>query len=371
MWCAHCQADVAAEVTANRHRILCASCGSDLANSGNRSAIPQTDQAQQILDRWSHREMPVPSSPGVSVSSVADPSRQMASANSATVNSATVNSATVGSEIIGSEIIGSETTPNTVAIGQPAIGAAAAQPGAAAFDLAADSATADSNPAIDDTPPADLQRGDMLPEPPTSGFPEDTLFRVDEPHTHRRQAADQNPPQAVNDPPRHAWPVEQSVNPTVLAPQMPQAREPVPAEPQPLFTVSGFDAQLEISRRQQRQAKWVVSTAQFLAYCGIGGLTVGTACVIWGYFGGVTNYLPMGWLVLSFGQMLLFLGMVTMVSCSVEQTSTDITRQLAEIQKQLARMPLPPLHTQAPVQTPRSAPLDPAVQAGDRQPSGT
>jgi hypothetical protein len=105
-----------------------------------------------------------------------------------------------------------------------------------------------------------------------------------------------------------------------------------------MFSVRNFDAQLEISRRQQRQAKWVASTAQFLAYCGIGGLTVGTACVIWGYFGGVSSYLPMGWLVLSFGQMLLFLGMVTMVSCSVEQANTDVTRQLAEIQKQLARM---------------------------------
>ena len=396
MWCAHCQADVAAEVTANRHRILCASCGCDLANSAHQSPLPQTEQAQQILDRWSHREMPAPASPGLSVSSVADPSQQITPSDSAASDSAAPDSAmppdrsaiaapvraaapiTATPLTAAAETSAPETSPpetsaaatSAAAIARPVTDAGDERPEAAGMEMQTVAGLADEHlPHGDPVVPAAL-RADIQSAALASRLPADTHIRVDGPHGPR--SATQDPPQTSNDPPRTAWSAEQPAHSTTVAPRVSTAREPLPADAQPLFTASGFDAQLEISRRQQRQAKWVVSTAQFLAYCGIGGLTVGTACVIWGYFGGVTNYLPMGWLVLSFGQMLLFLGMVTMFSCSVEQTSTDVTRQLAEIQKQLARIPLPGARRQSAIQTPHMAPLDSrTLDAGNRQQAET
>lgn len=61
-----------------------------------------------------------------------------------------------------------------------------------------------------------------------------------------------------------------------------------------------------------------------LSYIGILGLTAGTSFVIVGYFGGPATYAPTGWLVATIGQMLLFLGIVTLVSNGMEQTSEEL-----------------------------------------------
>jgi hypothetical protein len=63
---------------------------------------------------------------------------------------------------------------------------------------------------------------------------------------------------------------------------------------------------------------------QILSYIGILGLTAGTSFVIVGYFGGPASYAPTGWLVATIGQMLLFLGIVTLVSNGMEQTSAEV-----------------------------------------------
>lgn len=61
-----------------------------------------------------------------------------------------------------------------------------------------------------------------------------------------------------------------------------------------------------------------------LSYVGILGLTAGTSFVIVGYFGGPPSYAPTGWLVSTVGQMLLFLGIVTLVSNGMEQSSEQV-----------------------------------------------
>lgn len=65
---------------------------------------------------------------------------------------------------------------------------------------------------------------------------------------------------------------------------------------------------------------------QLLAYLGILGLTAGTSLVIVGYFGGPATYAPTGWLVSTIGQMLLFLGIVTLVSNGMEETSNELQK---------------------------------------------
>ncbi|HVJ67515.1 MAG TPA: hypothetical protein VM510_05995, partial [Caulifigura sp.] len=69
---------------------------------------------------------------------------------------------------------------------------------------------------------------------------------------------------------------------------------------------------------------------QLLAYLGVGLLTIGTALVVWGYFGGpaVQRYQSTGWLVSTAGQMLLFLGVVTLVSGGMQQTTHEVAQRV-------------------------------------------
>lgn len=80
---------------------------------------------------------------------------------------------------------------------------------------------------------------------------------------------------------------------------------------------------------------WLSGVAQVMAFAGVGGMTVGTAAVIWGYFENISNYLPLGWLVLTFGQMMLFLGLITMVSTGMDDSRNRILGEMGEISSRL------------------------------------
>lgn len=81
-------------------------------------------------------------------------------------------------------------------------------------------------------------------------------------------------------------------------------------------------------------------TGQFLAYTGVLGLTIGTAIVIYGHFGGASQYTPTGWLVTTVAQMLLFLGVINLVSGGIEQNNEDVSRRINSIGEQLMRIEL-------------------------------
>ncbi|MHC4875235.1 MAG: hypothetical protein ACYTGL_01975 [Planctomycetota bacterium] len=82
-------------------------------------------------------------------------------------------------------------------------------------------------------------------------------------------------------------------------------------------------------------ANWFGGIGQGLAWLGILGLTAGTSLVIVGYFGGPATYAPMGWLISTIGQMLLFLGIVTLVSSGMEQTTQEVRRTVNEVSRKL------------------------------------
>ncbi len=99
----------------------------------------------------------------------------------------------------------------------------------------------------------------------------------------------------------------------------------------PHFNIaSAFDGK---SKPGQGESLW----GQILAYSGVGLLTVGTVMVLWGYFGGPESYTPTGWLLASAGQMLLFLGVVTLVSGGMEQTTHEVSRRIELLGDQLVR----------------------------------
>lgn len=79
-------------------------------------------------------------------------------------------------------------------------------------------------------------------------------------------------------------------------------------------------------------------TGQFLAYLGVLGLTVGTAMVIYGHFGGYSEITPTGWLVTTVAQMLLFLGVINLVSGGIEQNNEDVSRRINTLGEQLLRI---------------------------------
>lgn len=83
---------------------------------------------------------------------------------------------------------------------------------------------------------------------------------------------------------------------------------------------------------------WMALTAQIVSYLGVGTLTIGAALVLMGHFGGHANYAPMGWLVTTAGQMLLFLGVVTLISCGMEQTTHEVARRVESLGDKLLRV---------------------------------
>ena len=86
-----------------------------------------------------------------------------------------------------------------------------------------------------------------------------------------------------------------------------------------------------------RRSNLTSVTGQFLAYLGVLGLTIGTAMVIYGHFGGYSEYTPTGWLVTTVAQMLLFLGVINLVSGGIEQNNDDVSRRINSLGEQLLR----------------------------------
>lgn len=77
---------------------------------------------------------------------------------------------------------------------------------------------------------------------------------------------------------------------------------------------------------------------QLLAYLGVGVLTIGTAVIMWGYFGGPAEYAPTGWLVTTAGQMLLLLGVITLVSGGMQQTKHEVSTRVEHLDGRMHRI---------------------------------
>lgn len=234
MWCDRCRADAAAEVSAETGRAACATCGSDLGFVRR----PATDQARELLKRWSA---------GIDLEAVPEPVAAAAPA--------------------------SRPEPEPVATAEPERRVRTRRP------------SAPPRPAA--TPPPQV--------------------RIDLPHS--RPVA--NPPasDARIDPPHAAG----------------------PAPPH-------FDVHTAIATKSERRGHGAQIAGQILAYSGVLALTLGTALVIWGYFGGPPDYAPTGWLIATGGQMLLFLGVVTLVAGGLEQTSRDVRVRVESLGERLIRI---------------------------------
>lgn len=77
---------------------------------------------------------------------------------------------------------------------------------------------------------------------------------------------------------------------------------------------------------------------QGLAYIGVIALLVGTSLVILGHFGGESDYTPTGWLITTVAQMLLFLGIINLVSGGMEQHNDEVARRIHSLTEHLIRI---------------------------------
>jgi hypothetical protein len=179
---------------------------------------------------------------------------------------------------------------------------------------------------------------------------EDALESLDITQPARREAADQRKqtlrfdsshPSAA---PAHPAFVERTVarHPPSPAPSPPPV-EKLPSAPRDVIVHQAhgpnpphfLPAPVSLA---DKSSKWVTLAGQLFAYIGVGGLTVGTVLVLMGYFGGPASYATTGWLITTAGQMLLFLGVVTLVSGGMEQTTQEVARRIDTIGERLVRI---------------------------------
>jgi hypothetical protein len=99
-----------------------------------------------------------------------------------------------------------------------------------------------------------------------------------------------------------------------------------------------FDIQGSILGTERRRTNWTSIVGQLVAYLGVALLTIGTTLIVWSYFGGPANYAPTGWLTTTAGQMLLFLGVVTLVSGGMEQTNEDVRTRIERLGERIIRI---------------------------------
>jgi hypothetical protein len=95
-----------------------------------------------------------------------------------------------------------------------------------------------------------------------------------------------------------------------------------------------------LQKQLNRRFGWSTLAGQLFAYGGVAMLTCGTVLVMWSYFGGPPNYLPTGLLTAAVGQMLLFLGVVTLISSGMEQTVHEVSWRIDHLAEEIYHMGL-------------------------------
>ena len=279
MWCPSCRADVAAELSTDNRRMLCARCQSELGVAASEtprvanapSTVETERDARELLARWSAQNLldVAPSSP-----------------------------------------IGARTTP---AVERENI---ATRP-EHRFDPPQTTVPAPSAQFIaaqnDNTESAAATHLDSPPRQSSA----------------KKQSARQN--QKIR--PQLAKGTEGEFSPTGGTTNRPSDNSQQNLDHDHLVR----DA---VQKQLARRTSWSTAAGQLCAYAGVGLLTCGTVLVMWSYFGGPADYMPKGWLTAAVGQMLLFLGVVTLISAGMEQTVHEVSWRIDHLAEEVYHMGL-------------------------------
>lgn len=278
MWCAHCRSDVAAEVSPDHRHVRCANCGSEISESLSGRTQTRTRQARELLERWSRER--------------------------------TVSPADVAAETSNPPAILSwEPRPKTEAVAHSEDTFKPPAPIAAKLE------PKESTPAKVD-PAAELTK----------------RFRIDAAHQTEELIR-----------PKLAGPKrEEEVATTNSEPaKSPAVENATQYRVDAAHALRGPHIAFPATKPEpdkQAKSKWVSLVGQSLAYAGVLGLMAGTCLVILGYFRGPASYAPTGWLITMAGQMLLFLGVITLVSSGMEETTNTVTERIDKLGEKLLRI---------------------------------
>lgn len=359
MWCGKCQSEVAAEVSPDNQRVFCASCGALLSTidvpptrSGADKVGDRTKDARELLQRWSSGKVIDPFGPAIRAPAVAS------SLNSATVPVPSPNVEPGGPNELTAGDSAAPIAVSTENTAQPLSGTATSRSdspvlrnGFPAFPvghsdainlLAERMVPAASNPFAAITEPAhpviapspspfggsgesSTPVARSLPIPPMVVVPSPNVLRVDAAHPADHFASGTK----ITSPPR-----TDSVGPFAATER--------PAEPkrESRRMMSWFPTWDPAVWRSEPGASggWSSMAGQFLAYAGVLGMTAGACMAVWSYFGGPANYAPTGWLLATAGQMLLFFGVVTLVSGGLEQTTEQVNKRIEQLGDHIIRI---------------------------------
>ena len=318
MWCDRCRADVAAAVASDSGRAACATCGSDLGTTRR----PATEEARELLRRWSGEadqtfaerdDFRGPATPAAfDIEAAALPIAPEPATAVAPRNPVADRQPAADRE--------PATNHDSVRVRRPAAPVQSAAPPRLRLD-GAHSQQDRSQPA------------------PQSGHQDDDQFEqerealIERPRPAQRQA----PAQRRFDGPQAAQPPHRSgAASRVTREQQDELRidAPHPRAAAPPH----FDVHTSMATRAAARSNASVLIGQLLSYAGVLALTLGTAMVIWGYFGGPADYAPTGWLIATGGQMLLFLGVVTLISGGLEQTGREVRVRVESLGERLVRI---------------------------------
>jgi len=359
MWCGTCQSEIVTEVASDHRRVSCSICGSTLGETAASQAeidepAPQaerTTQARELLDRWAKTPLFDPFGPGrqqpdrvepagehagehasegdieqqseaaSTDSTAADQSRTLSDSQSTPSEGGSPGPASSQELDRLTEEILSRVSQITSSIRQPstadesgtdipitATGTRPAQQVDACFENYPDTVT----------PAAGGTGGVHVPSETTAENLSGSSSALDTTGRQHHFDAAGNPLTAY---------------PAQAGQELPPELRFEPAQPQNSIPAphTGFSGTAPAAQPGPAQASgFVGGIGQALAYLGILGLTAGTSLVIVGYFGGPAHYAPTGWLITTIGQMMLFLGVVTLVSTGIEQTQAEIRQSLVE-----------------------------------------
>jgi hypothetical protein len=133
---------------------------------------------------------------------------------------------------------------------------------------------------------------------------------------------------------------------TTPQPPVPAPTHSAPRRPLPLPTLyrhwqrppESDSSASDDSPRDDTDTNRLRIVGQMFAYLGVLTLFVGSVLVLLGHFGNLAIYAPTGWIIATAGQMLLFLGVVTLVAAGLEQVQQSWRQSHAELVRRFDRL---------------------------------
>jgi len=312
MWCEQCQSDVATEISADGQQLLCTTCHQPVRKVVAPSLHPETRSAREFLERWAREQQnarPAVEKPALDPQPVGrsepDEERPFATPDSAIDD--------VRSPAIPPVSQTETQTPQREG-GEPAKDGEQVENGEQA------EAVAEAKKKYRIDPQHTAPTG---PVPTQRGRPRRPHHLEEKPTAAAKESSDVPPASP---------PFTPSVAESSREPQF-RLDEAQAGLQSPHFDVRSMEPQRTIFPGRS-EAMW----GQILAYAGVGLLTVGTIFVLWGYFGEIERYASTGWLVATAGQMLLLLGIVTLVGGGMQQTTHEVTQRIEHLGGRIIRI---------------------------------